>query len=551
MISNYFGKRLYIEHIKKWHRLNPGQIITGRLFSNANPDPEQAAMQQLLIHKVMQQDITTGQALSKEEWIKALECELFALRQSGKKFDGVQVPHVAYQPANDTPKAAPLTSNTLATSSPSNLSPAPATKPADKGKAPECTVANEQPPITKEPITQPPIHLFSGNPGHYVPPTNRNFAAPNRSNNGTYQTMPPIYNIEQSKVVFEQVLSTKVTVLVGKLCSVSQDIRNHFRTAFMPKQLVDASANTVQDPSNIFEDILLTFAIEGPQFLLGSNTNTTNGLTSDKAPFASVDPIEAYINSLPHGEEPVVLTVTKDSQSLRSVMMLINNKEEVECIHNSGSQIISMSAEIASDLGLSYDPNIILNMQSANGTMDQSLGLAQNVPCTIGDIMHNHLIPPGLEKEVCEIICNKISAGIYEPSNSTYCLRWFCVLKKNGKLRIVHSFKPLNHVTICHSGVPPSPDHVAESFAGCICGTTLNLYVGYNEQLIDPASHDLMTFQTLFSALRLVTLLMGWTNSVPIFHNDITFILQPEIPHNMLSFINDVGAKGPKDWKIV
>ncbi|KNZ74489.1 hypothetical protein J132_06797 [Termitomyces sp. J132] len=44
---------------------------------------------------------------------------------------------------------------------------------------------------------------------------------------------------------------------------------------------------------------------------------------------------------------------------------------------------------------------------------------------------------------------------------------------------------------------------------------------------------------------------MGWTNSVPIFHNDITFILQPEIPHNVLSFINDIGIKGPKDWKIV
>ncbi|KNZ80866.1 hypothetical protein J132_04125 [Termitomyces sp. J132] len=83
----------------------------------------------------------------------------------------------------------------------------------------------------------------------------------------------------------------------------------------------------------------------------------------------------------------MVLTVTKDSQSLHTVMMLIDNKEEVECIHNSGSQIISMSVEIASDLGLFYDPNIVLNMQSANSTMDQSLGLAQNIPCIIGDIM--------------------------------------------------------------------------------------------------------------------------------------------------------------------
>jgi hypothetical protein len=30
--------------------------------------------------------------------------------------------------------------------------------------------------------------------------------------------------------------------------------------------------------------------------------------------------------------------------------------------------------------------------------------------------------------------------------------------------------------------------------------------------------------------LRLVTLPMGWTNSVPIFHEDVTYLLQPEIP---------------------
>ncbi|KAG5334285.1 hypothetical protein C0989_003529, partial [Termitomyces sp. Mn162] len=255
-------------------------------------------------------------------------------------------------------------------SSPSDSTPAPAAKPADKGKAPEQNVTNEQLPVTKEPITQPPIHPFSGIPGRYVPPTNRNLTAPNRSNDGAYQTMPPIYNIEQSKSVFEWVLSTKVTVLVGKLCSVSQDIRNQFRTAVMPKQLVGASTNTVQDPSNIFKDILPTFAIEEPQFSLGSNTNTAKGLILNKAPLASVDSIKAYIDLLPHGEEPVMLTVAKDSQSLCSIMMLINNKEEVECIHDSGSQIILMSTEIASNLGLSYDPNIILNMQSANGTMD-------------------------------------------------------------------------------------------------------------------------------------------------------------------------------------
>jgi hypothetical protein len=38
---------------------------------------------------------------------------------------------------------------------------------------------------------------------------------------------------------------------------------------------------------------------------------------------------------------------------------------------------------------------------------------------------------------------------------------------------------------------------------------------------------------------------MGWTNSIPIFHNDVTFILQAEIPHVTIPYINDVPIKGP------
>ena len=38
---------------------------------------------------------------------------------------------------------------------------------------------------------------------------------------------------------------------------------------------------------------------------------------------------------------------------------------------------------------------------------------------------------------------------------------------------------------------------------------------------------------------------MGWTNSVPIFHEDITYILQPEIPHTTIPYIDDVPICGP------
>ena len=64
-------------------------------------------------------------------------------------------------------------------------------------------------------------------------------------------------------------------------------------------------------------------------------------------------------------------------------------------------------------------------------------------------VQKNIPIPPGIYDEVCKIIKTKIAAGVYEPSNSSYCSRWFCVLKKDGKsLRIVHSLEPLNAVTI-------------------------------------------------------------------------------------------------------
>ena len=162
-------------------------------------------------------------------------------------------------------------------------------------------------------------------------------------------------------------------------------------------------------------------------------------------------------------------------------------------------------------------------------------------------VLKNIPIPPGLYPKVCELIKRKMDAGVYEPSNSSYRSRWFCVLKKDGiNLRLVHSLEPLNEVTIAHSGVPPATETLAAQFAGRSCGAMFDLYVGYDERTLAESSRDMTTFQTPFGALRLVTLPMGWTNSVPVFHDDVTYILQPEIPHVTIPYIDDVPVKGPK-----
>jgi len=161
-------------------------------------------------------------------------------------------------------------------------------------------------------------------------------------------------------------------------------------------------------------------------------------------------------------------------------------------------------------------------------------------------VYKNIPIPPGIYDQVCKIVQNKIDAGVYEPSNASYRSRWFTVAKKDGKsLRIVHSLEPLNAVTIAHSGLPPGTEDLAAHFSGRACGGMLDLYVGYDERMLAEESRDMTTFQTPYGAMRLVTIPMGWTNSVPIFHEDVVTILRLEIPEITSPYIDDVPVRGP------
>ncbi|KAG6896278.1 hypothetical protein C0995_011639, partial [Termitomyces sp. Mi166 len=117
-----------------------------------------------------------------------------------------------------------------------------------------------------------------------------------------------------------------------------------------------------------------------------SNANTLNtSITELKGTVGVVDPIEAFYSHWP-SEHHASLCITKDTDLFRAIMAIIDRKEEVECIVDSGLQIVSMLEEITHQLGLVYDRTVMLNMQSANGVIDQSRGLARNVPCTIAGL---------------------------------------------------------------------------------------------------------------------------------------------------------------------
>jgi hypothetical protein len=119
---------------------------------------------------------------------------------------------------------------------------------------------------------------------------------------------------------------------------------------------------------------------------------------SDKETSITIpDVYKTYINSLALEERPIPLNVAKELHALQSIMMVVNNREEVEGIIDLGSQIIAMSEAVCHDISLVYDPSIKINMQLANSEVDQSLSLSCNVPCKINTItlyLQIHIIRP-------------------------------------------------------------------------------------------------------------------------------------------------------------
>ncbi|KAG6872068.1 hypothetical protein C0995_013376 [Termitomyces sp. Mi166 len=199
--------------------------------------------------------------------------------------------------------------------------------------------------------------------------------------------LAPVTTKEQEWTIkaFNTIWDHNIMMTVGGALAILQPLRNHFQEMVMPKQITNANMATISEiPDDGTND-----ALPYPgKSLLGtytfhSNANTHNASIMElTGTFGAVDPVEAFYSHWPP-EHCASLCVTKDTDSLRAIMAVINRKKGVECIVDSGSQIVSMLEEIVHQMGLVYDSTVMLNMQSANGMIDQSQGLARNVPCTI------------------------------------------------------------------------------------------------------------------------------------------------------------------------
>ena len=107
----------------------------------------------------------------------------------------------------------------------------------------------------------------------------------------------------------------------------------------------------------------------------------------------------------------------------------------------------------------------------------------------------------------------------------------------------MHNLQPLNAVTIWDSSVPLFIEHLAELFGGYMVYSMMDLFARYDQRPLHMDSRDMTTFNSPLGPHRLTTLSMGHTNTVQIYQTDMAFILQDEIPHHTMPFIDDLPVK--------
>jgi hypothetical protein len=184
-------------------------------------------------------------------------------------------------------------------------------------------------------------------------------------------------------------MDTQVTLTHRELLSLSPEVRAQVRDATSNRR-IPPSKEAPKGINVLANDPALPMALDDINDDQSDQpiTSTFVMMASSPPPGSLIipDPYETYLKTLPPGVIPRQLIVAKESSALRSIFPLIDHQQQVESIIDPGSQIVAMSEEVCMDLGLIYDPSIILNMQSANGEIDRSLGLARNVPMKIGDI---------------------------------------------------------------------------------------------------------------------------------------------------------------------
>jgi hypothetical protein len=215
-----------------------------------------------------------------------------------------------------------------------------------------------------------------------------------------YHNTAKVYDPQVAKAVYERAMETPITVTQRELLSLAPEVRNQMADATIRKRVPREPAVQAVHRAPVAHAMIEEVPDEDdPDSVVLGNEDSTQ-LTHMPAAFAAAarapppdatiiaDPYEAYLRENAGSINPndPNAVVAAESSALRAILPVVDGQDKVEAILDPGCQIVAMSEEVCNALALHYDPTIRLNMMSANGGIDQSLGLSRNVPFLVGDI---------------------------------------------------------------------------------------------------------------------------------------------------------------------
>ncbi len=214
-----------------------------------------------------------------------------------------------------------------------------------------------------------------------------------------YRLRAPVQEEGAAKRLAKRILDGELTFRARDIVGVSNEVREEVRRSLTkvrkPVMLKPPEAVLWTEEGNPFPPVTEAVMQLGNDALsVADLPRVAHAFITHVArpgiPAGSVvipDPYEQYIESLGPGEVPRPVFAAKDSETLKVVYPMVHGIKAVESVLDSGSQIVSMAYELALKFGIVWDPDIQIYMQSANGALEKSIGLAKNVSFQFGDII--------------------------------------------------------------------------------------------------------------------------------------------------------------------
>ncbi|KAF9256289.1 hypothetical protein L218DRAFT_882067, partial [Marasmius fiardii PR-910] len=183
---------------------------------------------------------------------------------------------------------------------------------------------------------------------------------------------------DMDEEIADLIMNSPTTLPTGKLLQVSPSVRKivmrrlrgmNGRKPPLKSFLVDMWAETAEVVNSDGEGVTFSDSVMHVDDLsFKESAFQVLKVAMDGLPVGSIvhcDIVEAYKQDLSPEDQKKITIVASPADSLRSVYPVVNNSgQEVESILDGGSQIVAMDLAVAVGVGLHWDPDTVIHMQS-------------------------------------------------------------------------------------------------------------------------------------------------------------------------------------------